>query len=358
MLARILNTPRKRLGAAIAGFVLLVGAGLVVALGGGDDEAAPTTTTSTTVPETTTTKPLPVAPLTGLPGEYQGRLERPALVVKIDNGEPKARPQAGLNQADVVYEERVEGAVTRFLAVFHSTDAAPIGPVRSARTSDIPIVTPLHRPLFAWSGANSTFAQRIRSAALADAGYDARTSEYYRDAGRSAPSNLMLRSSVDLLEAGAEGSTPPSPLFHYIRSGTTTANLVGVGGVHIDFGGRGGAAPVDYRWNGKGWARSQRGTPHLDAGGQQIAPENVIVQFVQYAPTDVNDQFGKPIPEAQTVGEGEAWVLTQGGMVKGRWQKAAVGAITTYTDEQGNPILLQPGQTWVAMPPAGGAATI
>ena len=107
-----------------------------------------------------------MAPLTGLPGNYGDRLDRTALVVKIDNGEPKARPQVGINQADVVYEERVEGSVTRLLAVFHSTDSVPVGPVRSARTSDIAIFTPLNHPYFAWSGANPTFARRIRAATL------------------------------------------------------------------------------------------------------------------------------------------------------------------------------------------------
>ena len=356
MLSRILNTPRKRLAVAIAGFVLLVGAVLAVALGGGGEEAA--TTTTTTESTTTTTEQLPIAPLTGVAGDFEGREQRPALVVKIDNGEPHARPQAGLNQADVVYEERVEGAVTRFLAVFHSTDAAPIGPVRSARTSDIAIFTPLHRPFFAWSGANGTFARRIRDAAVRDVGWDALTAEYYREAGRRAPSNLMLRSSVTVLDLPAEGSTAPSPLFQYVRKGTTTAHLEGAGGVHLNFGSRAGSAPVDYRWNGKGWARSQKGTPHVDAAGKQIAPENVIVQFVDYVPTDVNDQFGNPIPEAQTIGEGEAWVFTQGGLVKGRWKKTALEAITTFTDVDGNPILLAPGRTWVALPPAGGATTI
>ena len=64
-----------------------------------------------------------------------------------------------------VAPERVEGSVTRLLAIFHSTDSVPVGPVRSARTSDIAIFTPLHHPYVAWSGANPTFARRIRGAA-------------------------------------------------------------------------------------------------------------------------------------------------------------------------------------------------
>ena len=89
-----------------------------------------------------------------------------------------------------------------------------------------------------------------------------------------------------------------------------------VAGVHVSYGGGAGGAPVEYRWNGTGLgAVPERARRTSTTAGQQVAPENVIIQFVDYAPTDVGDQFGVPIPEAQLVGEGEAWVLTGGGSV-------------------------------------------
>lgn len=361
----MLNNRHQRIAAAVVAGVVVVG-GVGLALLGGDDAAAPATTTTaptTTAPTTTTAIPLPVAPLTGLSGDYDDRLGRPALVVKIDNGEPKSRPQVGINEADVVYEERVEGAVTRLLAIFHSTDSVPVGPVRSARTSDIAIVASLHRPYFAWSGANATFAQRIRAANLVDVGYDARSGEYFRESSRSAPSNLMLKSTATLQALGAEGATPPPALFPFRPDATETAHLEDAVGVRINFGSKAGSAPVEYRWNGTGWARTQAGTPHVDAAQVQVAPANVVIQFVSYVGTDVNDQFGTPIPEAQTVGEGEVWILTGGGtgragLVQGRWQKPALEAVTTYTDVDGNPILFTPGRTWVALPPTGGTSRL
>ena len=352
----MLDSRNQRIAAGAVAGLVVVGGILVALLGGGD--ATPSATSVTTTTEPTTTIPLPVAPLTGLPGEYGDRLGLPALVVKIDNAEPEARPQAGINEADVVYEERVEGSVTRLLAVFHSTDAEPVGPVRSARTSDIGIVSALHRPYFAWSGANATFARRIRAANLVDVGYDARSGDYYREPSRRAPDNLMISSSAALRSPGAEGSTPPPALFSYRTDGGKVAHQEEVAGVRITFGASGGSAPVEYRWNGSGWARTQAGTAHVDMAGVQVAPANVIIQFVAYANSDVNDQFGKPIPEAQTVGEGDAWVLVAGGLVQGRWQKPALDAVTTYTDVDGNPILLTPGRTWVELPPGGGAARL
>src|SRR4051812_36750669 len=162
-----------------------------------------TSTTSTTIATTTTSPPPAVYPLTGLPVTDPAAAARPALVVKIDNadggGGNSARPQLGLNQADVVYEEMVEGSVTRLAAVFQSTDSDPVGPIRSARSTDVAVFSPLNRPLFAWSGANAGFAQLIRESPLIDVGYDAHSDVYTRrnETGHVAPHNLYA-STPDL----------------------------------------------------------------------------------------------------------------------------------------------------------------
>lgn len=359
MLAQALDSTKKRIAVSVAAVAIVAG-GIGLALAGGGSEPEPTTTTAAPTTTTTappTTVPAPVAPLTGLPGN-PALIGRTALVVKIDNVEPKARPQIGINEADVVYEERVEGSVTRLLAVFHSQDSVPAGPVRSARSSDLGVLATLHRPYFAWSGANDFFARRIREANLADVGYDAATSFYFRAGDRPAPHNLMVKSTADLMALPNEGSSPPPALFTYRAPDQQPAHLEAVGGVHVTYGSSAGAAPVDYRWNGQGWARFQKGTPHVDVGGVQVAPANVIIQFTPYESSGVNDQFGKPIPEAQMVGEGDVWVLTAGGMVVGRWHKPALDAVTTYTDVDGNPIGLTPGRTWVALAPPGEASRI
>jgi hypothetical protein len=285
---------------------------------------------------------------------------KPALVVKLDNVEPQSHPHAGVNEADVVYEERVEGAVTRLLAIFQSTDVALVGPVRSARTSDIGIFTPLNRPLFAWSGANDFFEARIHKAAVIDVGFDAATSHYHRDRSRKAPSNLFLDSTAELrsAEGGRAGGAPPA-LFQYRAAGASLpAGATAVAGVHITFGSGSGRADVEYRWDGKGWARTQAGRPYVDTAGVQVAPANVVVQFVPYASSGVNDSFGHPIPEAQLVGEGQAWVLTDGKLIEAHWAKGSLDAVTTYTDAAGTPIGLTPGRTWVALPPPGAAAVL
>ncbi|HET6952734.1 MAG TPA: DUF3048 domain-containing protein [Acidimicrobiales bacterium] len=360
-LTALLSTTR---GKAIAGggaAVIVLAGGIVALNASGSEEAAPTTTTSTTTTAPPTTPPPPppppTYPLTGLPVTDPAVAARAALVVKIDNVEPASRPQIGINQADIVYEERVEGAVTRFLTVFHSTDAMPVGPVRSARTSDIGLFKPLGTPLFAWSGANAIFAGRIREAGIVDVGHGAASDQYHRAGDRRAPHNLMLNSTVDVFNAGY-GGTVPTPLFTYRAPGEPAAGGTPAGGVNIVFATGSGSAPVDYAWNGTGWARWQSGTPHVDAEGVQVAPENLIVSFTPYADSDVTDSFGVPIREAQTVGEGDAWVFTGGQIITAHWVKPALETPTQYLDAAGQPIRLTPGRTWVAVAEPGTATIL
>jgi hypothetical protein len=341
--------------------VVVVALGLLAGCGGGK-KAASTTTTSSIV--TTTTAPPPVSPLTGLPVTNLATVARPALVVKIDNADGNgannmARPQIGLNQADVVYEEMVEGSVTRLAAVFQSTDSDPVGPIRSARSTDIAVFSPLHNPLFAWSGANNVFAAQIRDSALIDVGYDAHSEIYgRRDDFHVAPHDLYS-STPALFSLAPPDAVPPAPLFWYrAPAEPLAASAQPVGSIHLEFGGGAGNAPVDWFWNAAkaGFDRNQKGTPHVDENEVQIAPQNVIVELVDYADTGLKDVSGAPVPEAQLVGSGECWVLTNGMLIKGTWSKTAIDAIPAYTDATGAPIKLTPGRTWVELTPNGGAS--
>lgn len=328
--------------------------------GGGDDEdgaAGPTTdepSTSTASTSTTTTAPPPppppVQPLTGLVhGGDPAILARPALVVKINNIDARetARPQSGINEADVVFEERTEGGISRFAAVFHSTDVDPLLPVRSARYTDLDIVSMLNRPLFANSGGNEDVLNAVRSANVVPIGHaDVGNDYYYRVGGRPAPHNLA--SSTPLLYSLTPGDAqPPPPLFTYRAPGTPVAYGVPTPGVHIEYGGGPAQAPVDHIYdpNLGGWARFQHGTPHTDINGVQVAPPNLIVQFIPY--DDVTGLMG---------GVGEAWVFTGDQVVVGTWARGDAAVPTVFLDPAGVPIPLLPGRTWVLLPPPGGGA--
>jgi hypothetical protein len=287
---------------------------------------------------TTTTLP-PVFPLTGRPVADPAAARRPATTVKIDNI-AVARPQAGIDKADVVFEEFTEG-ITRFVVVFQSTAADTVGPVRSVRPADPTIVTPLGGVL-AFSGGAPAIVALAKASPLTIV--DENSADVMkRRSGRSAPHNLYT-STEGLLSKAPAGAPPPPAFANFLRPNQTFA---GAGAVPITSLSLKPAPSIqaDYEWDAAtgSWKRSTDGRPHALEGGGQISPTNIIVQFTPYSvfPPDPKVQF----PEV--VGTGEAWVFASGQMVKGRWAKSGAGAMTTFTDAAGAPITLPAGQTWV-----------
>jgi hypothetical protein len=323
----------------------------LVSCSDGDKKAKPSAGTSAT-----TSQPTVAAgadPLTGLRSPA-GPAARPALIVKIDNA-PKGRPQAGINNADVVVEEGVEGGVTRLAAIFQSRDAASLGPVRSARSTDISVAAPLRRPLFAYSGTNAAFAELLRKAPLVDVGVGRFPTAYHREPGRPQTYNLFT-STEPLFHAGPDDVAVPPPLFSYRPEGegVPAAGSERAGRVQAQWKGR-IVTTVIYEWDqqARTWLRTQDGTPHVDADGARVTPRNVVFQLVSYHNTGFVDRSGAEVPEAELLGVGEAWVLTDGRLVKGHWSRPSPDMVTTYTDAFGAPIRLTPGRTWLELVPIG-----
>lgn len=332
----------------LASLVVLAACG-----GGGDDkEAAATTTTAAGLPA-----PAPagdLAPLTGLAQPDAARRARPALVVKLDNA-PNGRPQVGINRADLVVVEKVEGHITRLFTVFQTNDSDPIGPVRSARSTDIALVAPLNRPLFAYAGTNAAFQALLDKAPLVDLSPNKAGPDYSRRSDRPQTYNLFTNTSALYKRAPADAKAPPA-LFTY-RAAGEAATGDAAAGVTVEYKFASRATKVDYAWDaGSGsWKRAQDGTPFNDGAGVQAAPKNLIVQFVTYKDTGQRDRSGAVVDEAELVGTGDAWIFTDGKVTKGKWSKPSVEAVTAYTDAAGKAVGLTPGVTWVELPPPGAA---
>ncbi|HEY8200635.1 MAG TPA: DUF3048 domain-containing protein, partial [Actinomycetota bacterium] len=142
-----------------------------------------------------------LCPLTGAPAASGAGVDRPALAVKLDNA-PEARPQAGIESADIVYEELAEGGITRFMAIFQCRDAARVGPVRSARLVDPDILVQYKPVLFSYSGANAPVLAKVKSTqGIVNLEHGSHGSAYQRVSGRAAPHNLFT--STDKLRAFA-----------------------------------------------------------------------------------------------------------------------------------------------------------
>lgn len=292
------------------------------------------------------------APLTGLAPAVPE--DRPAVVVKIDNV-VEARPQVGLNEADIVYEELVEGGFTRLAAVYHSQHPDAVGPVRSARSTDIGIMDSFRRPVFLNSGSNSIFDRLIAKQPIHNRGAEV-AEGYWRESGRPAPHNLFT--SVAAMAATAEEPRAPKAHFAYrADDGALPADAVEASAVRLlYFAGRG--TNVEFRWNAEvgGWQRWQGGTPHTDANGVQLAPQNLIVQYVDYLDTGMTDKFGEDLYEGVSVGTGPALVFTDGHMIEATWTRPSLRSVATFTDATGNHVALTTGQTFVSLVAPGGVS--
>jgi hypothetical protein len=287
--------------------------------------------------------PQAVAPLTGM-APAGDSLTRPALEVKIDNAaEQGVRPQAGIDAADVVYEEQVEGNVTRFLTIFNSTLPDQVGPIRSVRATDPNVVWPLGG-VFAYSGGAQPNVDLIKQAPVNAIDESGAGNAMFREKTRPAPHNLFGRPS-DLVAKGGQ-PVPPKALFQYLGAKEASTGDP-ASALHVGF-----IAPYDpnytYDAPSRTWKRSYGPTPFTAASGAQVAPTNVIVQFTNY-----EGGAGNPTAEGQTVGQGDAWVFTDGKVVRGHWTRPTKEQPASYVDAAGKPIKLLPGKTWVELLPIG-----
>ncbi|HEX9041599.1 MAG TPA: DUF3048 domain-containing protein [Trebonia sp.] len=350
-MSMVLLQARRRWLAATAASgaaaVIAVGVTLAVTLSGSPappkpapPKAAPSRTHVTATPSPTATRPRGplLDPFTGKPVHALG----PVLAVKIDNI-VNARPQTGLQSADIVYVIPVEGGLTRFMAVYSSHIPKVVGPVRSARQSDLDILLQFGRPAFAWSGATPHLVPFIERASVADL-YALQVGGYYRDFGRAAPSNLYASAPQLLREARHVskardigfrfGARPPGgkPARSY--------------SVHYP------AASYTFSWSAKDrrWLAWIDGAPAMATEGGQLGGTTVIIQYTQIATSRFEEYGGRP-PYAKSTGSGKAVILRDGKEFTVRWSRPSGDGGTTYTLPDGQRMLFARGQVWVVLAP-------
>ncbi|MGH9026853.1 MAG: DUF3048 domain-containing protein [Acidimicrobiia bacterium] len=331
---------RRSLAAALA-LALAVFAAACGDSGGEEEKSAPKKKAEPGVP---------TAPLTGLPDPDGVARSRPALFVKIDNADfEDARPQSGLEMADVVYEEEVEFGITRFNAVFNSRVPEPIGPIRSVRAMDSEIVWPLGG-IFVFSGGTEDNVNLVRSAPVTIVDENNAGDAFFRSDEKVAPHNLYGHG--DLLEAFGGQPVPPPDLFPYLDDDKVFNGDEDVSAFTVGFKFEDDAhyAPT-YTWDEVAgtWKRDIGGVPFVMDNGIQIAPTNVIVQFTVYQGSG---------GEGTIVGDGDAWVFTDGQVKRGRWVRPVREQVTEFVDATGKKIRLEPGPTWVEYLPVDSPVTI
>jgi hypothetical protein len=299
----------------------------------------------------TTSAPPAVFPLTGLPTGGDAKAARPALSIKVDNTR-KARPQAGLNDADLVHEELVEGGLTRLLVTYHSGDAAEVAPVRSARPVDGPLLRQLGGGLFGFSGGAAGVLERVRrSSGATFLGPGQAPEAYRREADRPAPYNLAT-STAALYEAGrraAPGRRPPPRFLGFAEQPPAGGRQVARVGLRFSPSSR-----AAWRWDAAGgrFVREQDGAAHRLADGRPVTTDNVVVLRVVIRLDENRDVLGNRTPDPVVVGRGQAWLLRDGRAVTGSWRRAAADQPLRLLGQDGTPLDLRPGRTWVELLPA------
>ncbi|PYF99575.1 Protein of unknown function [Georgenia satyanarayanai] len=319
-----------------------------LALTGCASSAPRETVTPSPAPTTVapTAEAVPTWPLTGVPGEDAE--ERPAVAVKVENT-AMARPQTGLEEADVVWEEMVEGGITRFNAVFHSRLPEVVGPIRSVRPMDAGIVAPLGGPQVI-SGGQPLFLGSVQEAGVQLISHDAGHAGFFRSADRRAPHNLYGR--LPELLTQAEAAEPPPEQFSFAADGEeATAVLEGepATALRLSFP----QTSPGWTWDGGAdrWLRDEAGEPATSVAGDVLGAENVVVMRVEVVASEGRDQSGDAVPETVMTGTGEALVASGGRVVPATWSKAALGEPVTLTTAAGDDVALAPGTTWVELVP-------
>jgi hypothetical protein len=289
----------------------------------------------------------PTCPLTGAeaPGEDVPR--RPALAIKVENA-PEARPQAALNEADVVVEEPVEGGYTRFIAIYQCRGSDRVGPVRSGRLTDPDYLRQLGTAVFGYSGAVQAVRDRVAAAGFVDVSFDAVPESYTRDESRSAPHDVFTTTAA-LWRAGRPSSEPPEPVFAYSDAWEGKARRAP--SVHLPFS---SASDVYWTWGRRqgAWLRAHGDVPHTLEDGSQVSATNVVIQVVEVSASSIVDAAGNASPDVELTGSGRAYVLRDGRVVVGRWERPSLKDLTTFVAKDGTEITLAPGRTWVELLPS------
>lgn len=279
-----------------------------------------------------------ISPLTGLPTQP----DRPVLVVKMDNT-PNAQPHAGLTQADLVYLEPVEYGMTRIAAVFSSAIPARIGPVRSARITDIDLAAQFGKPVLAFSGAQHRMYPVLKAAPINLVTPTGKG--FSRDRARRAPYNLFLDGNT-ALDRAPDASTAADIGLRFsstVPAGgrpATYARVTWPSSAAI-FAFNPTSGLYDIRLNGVAAGAQE------EPGAQHAA--SVIIQFVQTPDSVFKDKNGGVTPRAEVVGTGTAVILRDGLAYDVTWSRPTSSSPTTYTLADGQAVPMKPGQQWIAL---------
>ncbi len=296
--------------------------------------------------------PPDVDPLTGLAVADPSVLQRRPIDVKISNAPPLVRPQAGIGDADIVYEHYAEGGLTRFSAIFYSRAPQRVGSIRSARLIDYELV-PMYQAMLAYSGAStgvedkintSDFSARLFKGVLYGLPY------YWRDPSIDVPHNMFTNLAALWDLASQQGINTPPDLHGMAFDPVVPPGSVGAA-AHIDVRYLATRAEWQYDSGSGTYRRFSDGLPHADANTrQQISAENVVILYARHTDTDIVESEWQGVVsysiEMQLWFEGDAVLCRDGQRYDVRWSRPTRESLISLTTRDGQPMPFKPGTTW------------
>lgn len=290
--------------------------------------------------------------LTPLTGESvpAGTAVNPSLAAKIDNHK-LARPQVGLERTDIVFEELVEGGLTRYVAIWQSDVPDEIGPIRSIRPMDPDIVSAFGG-IIAYSGGQQRFVALMQKTNVYNAihGQQSTAETMFRTKTKQAPHNVLVK-AAQIVAEHPELAAPQQQFAFSLDIASSTAAKDGVPASALNIVFSNSTAP-SWTWDAtqSKYLRAQLGVADLDSNGVQLAATNVVALFVGIS-------SGLGVPKTELIGSGEAWVSSGGSTIHATWSKDAATSAIRLVDDQGVTLRLAPGNTWIELVPTTGSFT-
>lgn len=281
-----------------------------------------------------------VWPMTGLPQASQPN--HPVMIVKIPNT-PEAVPQMGLNQADMVSEELVEGGITRLAVFFDTFMPSMVGPVRSMRASDIGLVKPTHGVLVSSGAAGQTIG--VLNRAHQPFIQEDESRGFFRVGNRVAPYNLMDRLS-QTVSYFIKHAMRPAPYFDF-SSATTKLTGAKATRINVHFS---GFRTTRFAYTGGHYVNT-----NSYAGKQQFLADTVIVVRVREGNAGYLDPAGNPVPESILAGTGSVVIFHNGVAVPGTWSKKGNSTTFVFKTAKGAVLEVPAGRVYLELCPVNAA---
>lgn len=284
---------------------------------------------------TSSEKEVPRNIYTNLPGQ-NGEI----LAVKFDDT-TYAHPQEGVEFADIVFVTQVEAGLTRLMGIYSSEYPELLGPIRSARISDVDILAQFGRVGFIYSGAQAKLRPVLAGANLENLSAERNPpSIYLNDPTRTAPYAMMVKPNL-LLEKTNKLSTASGVGWEH---GPRAASAKKIKSVKISWP----SAIYEASWSKsqKRFLLKHNGEENIAKSGEQLGSPMMVIQLISITPSEYGDKFGGITPKSHVIGEGLGYLLRNGSITKVKWSRTDATAKTEWFLTDGSPAYFAPGQVW------------